>query len=75
MTVNHPLAKYRKDHGDMSREALGQKIGVSDVTVGRWEGGKRKIDVALLPKVSQITGIAKSELRPDLADVMNEAAE
>lgn len=71
MAYSHPLFKYREDKG-LSREALGKELGVSDVTVGRWEKKQRRVDVKLLPKVSQVTGIPKSELRPDLADAMSE---
>lgn len=66
MASSHPLEKYRKDKG-LSREALGKELGVSGVTVGRWENKKRKVADDLLSAISEKTGIPQTELRPDLA--------
>lgn len=69
MVGNHPLAAYRKLKG-LSREALGKELGVSGVTVGRWENKKRKVNDDLVAAISDKTGIPTTELRPDLAQKM-----
>lgn len=69
------LAQYRAQHG-LTQEALAEELGVAGVTVSRWETGVRKIAVKVwLEKVSAKTGIPKAELRPDLANLLSEAAE
>lgn len=75
MANNHPLARYRAANGALTQEALGKELGVTGVTVSRWESGVRMPDKDLLPQISKITGISAKELRPDLAELMNEAAE
>jgi transcriptional regulator with XRE-family HTH domain len=74
MAESHPLKVWREANG-LTQEALGRELGVTDVTISRWETGVRRIDDDLLAKVSERTGIAKSELRPDLARLLKEAAE
>jgi transcriptional regulator with XRE-family HTH domain len=66
----HPLREYRERHGKMSQQALAEKLGVSRMTVIRWEMGHRKIDQEKLPAVCQKTGISPRELRPDLAELL-----
>lgn len=59
----------------LSQRAAAESVGVARETWARWESGISKIDAELLPTVSEKTGIPKRELRPDLAEVMREAAE
>ena len=76
MADKRPLAElkqYRAEHG-YTQEALGKELGVTGVSVSRWETGARTIDDDLLPKVSAFTEIPKRTLRPDLAELL-EAAE
>lgn len=71
-----PLKAYREDHDPpLSQEQLADLLGVSRVTVTRWESGKRKIDEDQLQKVAEKTGIAPTELRPDLAELMRQPRE
>jgi transcriptional regulator with XRE-family HTH domain len=70
--MSHPLRSYR-DERDMTQDALAKELGVTSITVSRWETGARRIDGSLLDLVSEKTGIPKRELRPDLAEVMREA--
>lgn len=63
------LRKYRVAKG-LTQAALGKELGVTDVTVSRWETGQRKVDDDLLPMVSERTGIPKGLLRPDLARLL-----
>ena len=72
MTSKHPILAYRIKH-DLSRQALGDRIGVSRQTVRRWEEEIREIDLDLLPTVVSVTGIPARVLRPDLAKLFEEA--
>jgi transcriptional regulator with XRE-family HTH domain len=66
----HPLAAYRKQRG-MTQKSLALVLDVARETVARWEAG-RKIDDELLPRVAERTGIARSDLRPDLVKLLEE---
>jgi DNA-binding XRE family transcriptional regulator len=68
----HPLAAYRKQH-DLTQRDLAAQLSVARETVARWETGRR-IDDELLPLVSELTGIARRILRPDLAQLLEKAA-
>lgn len=59
------LKKYREGR-EMSQAQLGQEIGVAAETVYRWENGRRKIGLSLLPSVCEITGLSREQLRPDV---------
>jgi transcriptional regulator with XRE-family HTH domain len=72
MVSNHPLKAYRTAKG-ITQDALAKELGVSSITVSRWETGMRKIARDKLADVSEKTGIPKRELRPDLAEVMRES--
>lgn len=74
MAEDHPIKRYR-DREKLTQEGLAAKIGVSSITVSRWETGARKVDGALLARVSGITGIPRADLRPDLAALFEEAAQ
>jgi transcriptional regulator with XRE-family HTH domain len=70
----HPLAAYRdRQDPKMSQADLGRLLGVTRVTVHRWESGARKIDPELVASISQKTGIPGRLLRPDLASMMEPA--
>lgn len=76
MSDSHPLKTYRETRmPPLTQEKLAKKIGVGKSTVSRWEDGTRKIDGDLVRKVSTITGIPASTLRPDLAKLFQQAAE
>lgn len=64
----HPLKAYRESHDPpLTQEQLADKLGVSAVSVCRWETGARKPDGELVPVISRATGIPPGKLRPDLA--------
>lgn len=76
MNATHPLKKYRRSQSPrLTQGRLAKALRVSRTTVARWEIGARKIDPELVAIISAMTGIPKRELRPDLADLMKEAAE
>jgi transcriptional regulator with XRE-family HTH domain len=76
MKIAHPLTTFRKNQTPpLSQEQLANLLGVSRVTVTRWESGARKIHDGKLPVVSAKTGIPRTKLRPDLAALLREAAE
>jgi DNA-binding XRE family transcriptional regulator len=70
----HPLRKWRLEN-KKTRDDLAAAVGVSGVTITRWENGARRIPDGKLPVVSAKTGIPRTKLRPDLAALMREAAE
>jgi transcriptional regulator with XRE-family HTH domain len=70
----HPLAEFRKRQR-ITQEALSDILGVSSITVSRWETGTRKIALNRLAEVSRLTGIPKKHLRPDLVVAIEEAAD
>lgn len=71
---NSPLKTFRKAHEPpLSQNDLAKLLDVTRETVARWESGSRKIDNEKLPAVSEVTGIPKTELRPDLAELMRPA--
>lgn len=61
MVETHPLADYRKAHG-LTRKALADALGVTEVTVGRWENGKRGVRKPLLPVIEQKFGISADNI-------------
>ena len=66
-----PLRTYRQSQEPkLSQEALAHKLGVTRLTVTRWESGARKINLSLVPLIAERTGIPAKELRPDLAELM-----
>lgn len=73
----HPLAAYRNaQNPPLTRAELGQLLGVSRITVWRWESGKREPDEVLLPRIREVTGLRPSELGGKAAAVARlEAAE
>lgn len=73
MVTDHPLKAYRTERG-LTQDALAKELGVTSISVSRWETGARKIDDALLPDIAEKTGIPKRQLRPDLAELLNEPA-
>lgn len=69
----HPLKAYRERQSPpLSQDQLAALLGVSRVTITRWESGRRKLEGDLLPLVAEKTGIAPAELRPDLAELFAE---
>lgn len=50
----------------MTRAALGELIGVSEVEIYRYERGKCQIPAERVETITRLTGIARHKLRPDI---------
>lgn len=51
------LAEWREAHKPtLTQEALGQRLGVSDVTISRWETGKRRPDINVIAAYAEALG-------------------
>lgn len=74
--AHNPLKSFRENHEPpMSQAGLAKLLGKSRPTVHRWENGERKIGLESLSTVSEKTGISKRELRPDLAEKLDEVVQ
>jgi transcriptional regulator with XRE-family HTH domain len=70
----NPLKAFRESQQPpLSKSELARLLGVSRPTAHRWETGKRKIGPDSLQTVFEKTGIPKRELRPDLAEKLEDA--
>jgi len=45
--------KYKRKSSGLTQSELGQKVGVSDVTILRWERGERTPNSSVLPKLAE----------------------
>ena len=55
------IAQLRKEQG-FTQEELGQKIGVTNKTVSRWENGNYMPDIELLIPLGEALGVSVTEL-------------
>jgi len=64
----HPLKTWRKNHpsGFMSQARFAALIGVSEAEVSRYEQGLRSMPAERAVLISDLTGIPRHELRPDI---------
>lgn len=76
----HPIAAYREAHG-LTPAQFAKKIGAfresasgARVTIARYESGARQPSINTARRIAKKTGIPLLALRPDLADVVREAA-
>lgn len=61
MSISENIARFRKEKGWTQAE-LGEKIGVSNQAVSKWESGMTLPDVLLLPVLADAFGIYIDEL-------------
>lgn len=59
----HPLAKFRKDRS-WSQEVLATHLGVTAMTVSRWERGEYMPRRKDWQRIADVTGIQYTELLP-----------
>lgn len=76
MPSNLALMAFRQDRG-LSRAELGAALGVTEVTIWRWETGKRAPRGDDLKRVCDFTGISAAVLLgiEQAPSIANEAAE
>lgn len=55
------LAALRREAG-LTQQALGEKLGVSNKTISRWENGNYMPDIALLPMISELFHVSINTL-------------
>lgn len=55
------IASLRKEKG-LTQEELGQRVGVTNKTVSRWENGNYMPDIELLVPLGEILGVSVNEL-------------
>lgn len=61
MKVGKFIAQLRKEQG-LTQEALGEKLGVTNKTVSRWENGNYMPDIELLVPLGEALGVSVNEL-------------
>jgi transcriptional regulator with XRE-family HTH domain len=64
------VALWREKVG-LTQEQLGGRLGVTDVTVSRWETGKRVMDLNTLQALAEALGVNSADLQrhPDAPSV------
>ncbi len=55
------IAQLRQERG-LTQAQLGQRLGVTNKTVSRWENGNYMPDVSLLPELARELGVGVNEL-------------
>jgi transcriptional regulator with XRE-family HTH domain len=55
------IAEWREKK-DLTQEQLGERLGTSDVTISRWETGKRKPDLDAQAAIAEALGIELTDL-------------
>lgn len=61
LSIGENIRSYRKKN-DLTQEALADRLGVTYLSVSRWEKGATYPDLELLPAISEILGISVDEL-------------
>lgn len=56
------LAEWREDKG-LTQQELADRLNTSDVTVSRWETGKRRPDMEAQEAIAEALGIRATDLR------------
>lgn len=59
--VGNFIAAMRKEQG-LTQESLGEKLGVTNKTISRWETGKYMPDIDKLQELSTCLGVSVNEL-------------
>ncbi len=59
----HPLRQFREEQG-LSQEALGERLGVTGMTIYRWETGDRLPQRSQWPAIAKLTGLDAADFMP-----------
>lgn len=60
-SIAENIAGYRKARG-LTQEQLGERLGVTNQAVSKWESAVSHPDILLLPKIADVLGITLEEL-------------
>lgn len=71
----HPLTAWRKANGKFAQQKLAELVGCSQAHLSEIENGNNKPSPQLTKRLHKVTGIPATELSPDLAELMGEAAQ
>lgn len=61
MTIGKNIAALRKEHG-LTQAQLGERLGVSNQAISKWEQGMNLPDVMLLPQIAKVFGVTIDRL-------------
>ena len=67
MSIGGNIAKFRKEKG-FTQDELGEKLGVTNQAVSKWETETSMPDVMLLPEIAKALGVSLEMLYRDEAD-------
>lgn len=56
------LAEWREARGDLSQERLANRLGVTDVTVSRWENGRVEVSRPVMEAIAEALDIDVTDL-------------
>lgn len=73
MEATHSLKQFMDGRGWKQAE-MAKFLDVPPGTLSRWLSGKRQIEPTKLREISERTGIPVRDLRPDLAQLLGDAA-
>lgn len=59
--MKHPLRQFRETNG-LSRDRLGELLGVTGMTIYRWERGERMPQPSDWTKIETVTGVSPAAL-------------
>jgi transcriptional regulator with XRE-family HTH domain len=68
--TRHPIERARLAQG-LSRRALAHALGISHVTVWRWETQGIIPEIPMLLRLAQFLGVPALELAPELSAVLS----
>lgn len=65
MSIGSNIARLRKDKGWTQAE-LGEKLGVSNQAVSKWESGMTMPDIMLLPEIAEVLQVSIEDLYKEI---------
>lgn len=73
MTIGKNIAALRKEAG-LTQAQLGERLGVSNQAISKWEKGMNLPDVMLLPQIAKVFDVTIDRLFEGVDDEPNEEA-
>ena len=62
MVIKEHIIRSLRERSGYTQAALAQAIGVSDMTVRRWESGQREPRASEIAKLCEVLGVSEAEL-------------